>query len=132
MMVVYSIVLTALLGFCAVAADVGSIVIEKQKLQNAVDAASIAAAQELPDKGKAIDKVNKYIGFNGYSPSHVEVTFSDSDMTITVKGSKKVNFLFAKIIGFQNTTIAPSASASVSGLAEIFDYTLFSGSGTTP
>ena len=47
MMIIYAPALTACMVFSALVADIGMVMAEKQKLQNAVDIISLAAAQEL-------------------------------------------------------------------------------------
>ena len=59
------LILAALMGFSAIALDVGMIAIEKSKLQNVADAAALAGAQELPDAGKAKTAAKEYAKANG-------------------------------------------------------------------
>lgn len=131
MLVIYALALTALLGFCALVVDTGTVIVEKQKFQNAVDAAALAAAQELPDTTKAQNVVNQYIQLNGYNTTDISVTFSNSNKTIVISGTKTVNYYFAKMLGFGSTIIHPSASAESDSIGEAFNYALFSGSETT-
>jgi Flp pilus assembly protein TadG len=130
-MILLTLILTALIGFTALITDVGNVMVEKQKMQNAIDAASIAAAQELPDASRARDVANEYIQLNGYQPSDIEVTFSEDNNSIQISGTRVVNFYFAKLLGKNNTTIRPSATAECGSMGGAFDYVLFSGSKTT-
>lgn len=130
-MIIFAIALTGLLGFAAAVIDFGNVVIEKQKLQNAVDSASLAAAQELPDTTKALNIVNQYIAANGYKQSDISITFSDSNATINVSGNKTINFTFAKLLGISKTITYSNASATSGSIGDAFNYVLFSGSKTT-
>ena len=46
--VIVTISLTILLGFCAIVTDVALLYAQKAQLQNSVDAAALAGVQELP------------------------------------------------------------------------------------
>ena len=129
-MIIYALALTACIGFCALVADIGMVVAEKQKIQNAADAAALAAAQELPDAAKALNVANRYIEANGYLPSDVSVTFSNSNKTINIRIMKVVNYYFAKVLGLSHAEIFPSASAEIESIGGAFNYALFSGSQT--
>lgn len=129
-MVIITMAFTLLLGMCALVIDVGTVAIEKQRLQNAVDSASLAATQELPDTAKAINVANQYIQLNGYNPSDISVTFSDSNKSINISTTKNVKYFFAQVLGFKNTTVSISSGAVVGSPGDAFNYALFSGSKT--
>ena len=129
-LVIMSFMLTAILGMSAVVIDIGRVIIEKQRLQNAVDSAVLAAAQELPNTVKAVEIANEYIKENGYDTTDISITFSDSDSAIDIKGVKETDFMFARILGFDSKTVECSAGAAMGSVGEAFDYVLFSGSTT--
>jgi Flp pilus assembly protein TadG len=53
------------LSFAAIVIDMGRFMHGRQEVQNAVDAAALAAAQELPDNGSAAQtKANQYLSVN--------------------------------------------------------------------
>ena len=131
MMIIYALALTTLLGFCALVTDIGTVIIEKQKFQNAVDSTSLAAAQDLPDITEAQNTANQYIQLNGYTPEDISVTFENSNKTILINGTKTINYYFARLLGIDNTTIHPSATAECVSIGGAFNYVLFSGSKTT-
>ncbi len=130
-MIIFAAAITALLAVCATVTDIGTVIIEKQKFQSAVDSATLAAAQELPDTTKARNIANHYIQENGYNASEISISFSDSNKTIKVEGIKTVNYIFAKILGFDSTSISPKASATGGSLGGAFNYALFSGSSSS-
>ncbi len=118
-------------GMLAFVIDYGAVTLEKSNLQNAIDAACLSAAQDLPDTVKATDSANKYISLNGYDASDILITFSDSNSTINITGSKTVAYTFAGILGIENTTVNARAAATREMLGGPFDYTLFSGDADT-
>lgn len=131
-MVLIAVIMSILIGFGALAVDVGMMNNEKGKLQNALDATSLAAAQELPDKSSALSVANEYIQLNGYEPSDITIDFSDTDNIIMVEGYKKIPLGFASILGIHDTNIQAKASAEKvkKPLGGPFDYAIFSGSTT--
>jgi Flp pilus assembly protein TadG len=122
------IVLIAMMGFVV---DVGALYSEKAKLQNAMDAASLAGAQDLPDTSKATTTANQYIQLNGYNPSDFTITFSDSNHVISISGTKNVGFTFMRVLGFQSSGVYSTADARKVEISGAFDFTLFSGSTST-
>ena len=130
-MVLFALIFIVLCGVAAIVIDVGRVSLEKQHLQNAIDAACLASAQNLPDTTKATATANQYIQLNGYKPSDISISFSNSNNTIDISGAKQVSYTIAKVLGFQSTTVHPIAAATMQGLGAAFGYALFSGSKTS-
>lgn len=126
-LVVAALFTTIVIGFCALVVDIGRVAVEKQSLQNAVDAACLAAARDLPDTARAAATADQYISLNGYAPGDIDVTFENGGRTVHIAGSKEVEYTFARIFGFESGTVHPSAAASL-GVPAAFQYALFSGS----
>jgi hypothetical protein len=66
------------LSFAAIVIDVGRFMHGRQLVQNAVDAAALAAAQELPDHGSTAQTIaNQYLDGNdpGLDPAQKSITF---------------------------------------------------------
>lgn len=114
--VIVALLMTVFCGFIALVTDIGIAYAEKAQLQNAIDAAALAAVQELPNTTNATNVANQYIQLNGFNPSDVTITFSDSNTTINITGTKNVNYTFAKIIGLDSTTVN-TKSAAKTGIA---------------
>lgn len=126
--VIVALVMTALLGFTAFVVDIGAVATEKQKLQNAIDAACLAGAQDLPNTSQAATTANNYIQLNGYQPSDISITFSDANHKINITGNKDVSYAFARALGFTQTNVETRAVAEkTAGLGPAFDYAIFSG-----
>lgn len=128
--IIFALTLTVIAGMSAFVMDIGLVVLEKQKLQNAVDATALAAAHELPNTSKAGSVANNYIQLNGYTPSDINITFSNSNKEISVTGTKTIEYTFAKVLGFDDATVISSATAILESIGGPFDYALFSGSTT--
>lgn len=126
-MVLFALVLIVLIGFGALTLDIGRISVEKSKLQNAVDAAALAAVQDLPDKAAAGNTAEECARNNGII-APVDITFSDSDRKISVKATQPVEYTLAKVLGFDRTTVSVQAAATLTDVFHSFHYALFSGS----
>lgn len=108
--VLVTLSLTVLLGFCAIVMDVALLYAEKAHLQNSVDAASLAGVQELPnDISLAEQKAIDYATRNGVSA--VTVSFEAENAIIIVQASKQVPTHFARIWGITEEQISVSAKA---------------------
>lgn len=108
--VLVTLALTALLGFCAIVTDVGLMYVEKAHLQNSVDAAALAGVQELPnDPNLAEQTARDYASQNGISA--VTVTFEANNAKIIVRATKQVPTIFARIWGITEQQISVSAKA---------------------
>src|SRR5438552_2326398 len=74
---VLPVLATLLLGRAAFVVDVGAWFLDRRQLQSAVDAAALAAGQDLPDAASAGQDARDYATRNGLaSPS---ITFSSQD-----------------------------------------------------
>lgn len=129
-LIIYVVMVAALLSMTAVVVDTGSVMVQKQRMQNAVDAAALAAARNLPNADEAADAANRYMELNGFSADDITITFTDSNKAITIKSRKTVTYTFARILGLSSTTINTYAKAQCATLGRAFNYTIFSGSKT--
>lgn len=128
--VITAIIMTVILGFAALVIDIGRFTFEKSRFQNAVDAAALAAAQDLPDTTAAFATASDYMVKNGYDPMDITVSFAKLNRQITVAGAKRVNFMLAKVIGIEQADAINDAVAEKGGrfINEVFNYAIFSGS----
>lgn len=110
--VLVALALTTFLGFCAIVTDVGLLYAQKAHLQNSVDAAALAAVQELPyNPSDASDIAIDYAARNGVSI--VNVTFEEYNAKIIVEATQQVPTSFARIWGINEELISVSASAKI-------------------
>ena len=101
-LVYVTIALVALLGFTALTVDGGTGYVTKSKLQNAVDAAALAGAQQLPSHpDQAIADAQDYASKNGIDLAKDNVTFSieNDDHSIKVAVQRTTPTYFARVFG---------------------------------
>lgn len=107
------IFLVALLGAVALVLDVGSWFRAQRATQSSADAAALAAAQALPeDTGLSSALASEYLGKNGGGAG--EFSFSTRRMandTVTVKVTRQVPGVFAKLFGIDSVDVRAKASA---------------------
>ncbi len=104
--------LVVLMGFTALAVDVGFFLRHRAVVQQAVDAAALAGAQELPDDAAAAEQLARdYAEANGIDPDSLDISFRCTSSfllacdpaagrwdTIEVRGSLDVPFFFAPVL----------------------------------
>ncbi|MDP2949977.1 MAG: pilus assembly protein TadG-related protein [Chloroflexota bacterium] len=117
-LVLAALAMVVVLGFTAMAVDVGMFMHEKRQLQNAADAAALAGAQDLPvSPADAVANATTWAQQNGIGPGELEaVTVSmtyATDDTITVQVKRDVPWLFARVLGFTSDTMRADATARV-------------------
>jgi Flp pilus assembly protein TadG len=107
-LVIFALFLPVLIGFGALVIDVGNLYAQKRFVQNAADAAVLAAAQDLPDTAAAQAQAQSYVTRNGGGTA--VVSFPDST-TIHVTVTRHVPTYFAKLFGISTWDIPASATA---------------------
>lgn len=123
-LVLAAFAMVMVLGFAAMAIDVGLFLHERRELQKAADAAVLAGAQELPDApADAQQKAGEWAENNGIGAGELEAveissTYVDDD-TITVRVKRDVPFVFARVLGLSSDTMRADASARVGSPAEM-------------
>ena len=116
-LVLAALAMVVVLGFAAMAIDVGYWYSQKREVQNAVDAAALAAAQELPDDPTEAEAVAlDYLNRNGVSQAGgdtVSITFRDSDPdppdewdSIVIEVERPAQAWFARIFGIEEALIS--------------------------
>lgn len=107
------------MGFLSLVTDVGMIVLNKQRLSNAVDAAALAGAQELPVHPEdAAATAVAYARKNGCQPDQTYISPYEGHQNamITVKASREVKLAFARVFGHDSATVTAQAAARVAGV----------------
>ncbi|HEX8235101.1 MAG TPA: pilus assembly protein TadG-related protein [Abditibacteriaceae bacterium] len=114
----------ALLGCCALAVDYGVLNSDANRVQRACDAAALAGAAKLKKSGTtatsdATDTANArseailVAQQNGVTITAADVTFSNDNTRIRVRGSYQRQFLFAPILRVNSGTVIRQATAEV-------------------
>ncbi|WP_157842663.1 MULTISPECIES: TadE/TadG family type IV pilus assembly protein [Bacillus] len=123
--VLVALFMTILLGCVGLVVDMGSIYLEKNRLQKMVDAAVLAGAQELPDSfDRARTAVAKTITLNGGDPSNFHTSTNELNTVLEVTGSTVGTFYFATLFGVTGPDIVASAKVTL--------HALTSGKGAIP
>ncbi|MDX9871480.1 MAG: pilus assembly protein TadG-related protein [Clostridia bacterium] len=128
--VLLALAFTVLAGASGMVVDVGAAYIEKNALQNALDAAVLAAAQELPDTAAARNMAIEYAEKNGVTLSPADITFENGNKRIRISHTDSQENYFLKLFNIDFFDINARAGAEMGGAHPIFDYALFSGSTT--
>jgi len=113
-MVLFAAALTVLLGAASISVDVGLLAAEKVSLANAADAAALAGAQQLIiSSDEALNTARQYLQKNGKDPGNALIQISEDKRTITVKASKKVDLIFASVLGFKEAEVTAFSEARI-------------------
>ena len=117
-----AILLVPLIGFLAIALDVGALYAERAQLQNGADAAAIAIARDCADGAcdnpsglaASFTAANANDGAANVDPPDIDLdaqTVTVSDSTRTDTGEDAVQHPFASLIGTDSTTVGAAATA---------------------
>jgi Flp pilus assembly protein TadG len=121
-LVLLAVMLTILLGFAGLAADVGTWYRAQRQAQTVVDAAALAAAQALPgDTEAATRQALNYAQRNGTSIPAGDVSFGSGakpNDTVTVDLREREQTFFAKLFGLDSVTVHVTSTARASDLAQ--------------
>ena len=111
--VLFAVLMTAIMGCAAIVTDIGAAYAEKYKLSNALDAAALAAAQEIVGNAdNARQTAVSYIEKNGFKETDVEITISSDTRSVEIRGKSKVDFFFARAFGFTSVDVNATATAA--------------------
>ena len=118
-----ALLITGVMGFTALAVDMGIFMRDLRDAQNDADAAVLAGAQELlsdpPDTAAAADKAREWATRNGVEPEHFDCcTFADADDdgvtdTISARVDRSSGTFFARVLGIASLPVEREATARV-------------------
>lgn len=113
--VIVALATTVLIGFAALTVDMGLLYLNRIELSNMVDASALAGARDLPSSAtQAVAVARNYASINGLPSDTLSFRVGTGGSSLAVTASRRVNLLFAPILGLANQTINASATASVS------------------
>lgn len=105
-----AVVMTAVIGMAALVMDVGGVMIDRHRLRNAVDAAALAGAQELPgDPEEAEARALAYAAMNGAVRERTMVIIDEDLHGIRVTSGQTVSYGFARLFGHLDKEVSQSA-----------------------
>jgi Flp pilus assembly protein TadG len=115
--VVLSLLLVPMLGFAAIAVDIGALYAERARLQVAADAAAIAVAQDCSrgSCGDMLATAQALITANDGEGSAAYPVLSSDPLSVTVTGSTPKEHWFAPIIGHESTEVSATATVGWGG-----------------
>jgi len=110
--VVFALLLVPILGFAAIAVDVGALYAERARLQVAADAAAIAVAQDCSRGtcGDMLATARSLVAANDGDASAVQPVLNSVPLSVTVTGRTPVQHWFAPVIGHDSTAVSASAT----------------------
>lgn len=115
--VIFSLLLVPLLGFTAIAVDIGALYAERARLQVAADAAAIAVAQDCARGtcGDMLATATTLVHANDDDATALQPVLSNAPPTVTVTGSTPKEHWFAPVIGHDSTTVTATATVGWGG-----------------
>lgn len=131
--VVVALTMTVLFAFSAMAVDFGMMANCKQSLQNAADAAALAAAADLgvsAGAGAANASAAAYCTANGFDPSAADVTMTvhPAGKTVTVTLQREMPMGFSAVAtGVRTRPVSATAKAEAVSIFGGCPYAMFAG-----
>jgi Flp pilus assembly protein TadG len=118
--VLLSLLLVPMLGFAAIAVDVGSLYAEKARLQVAADAAALAVAQDCSRGacGDMLATAQSLITANDGEGTAAHPVLSSAPLSVTVTGSTPQEHWFAPVLGYDATAVSATATVGWGGPSE--------------
>jgi len=112
--VVLSLLMVPLLGFTALAVDVGAVYAEKARLQTAADAAALAVAQDCARGacGDMLATATALVAANNGGATSRPPVLATNPTRVTVTGDKPVQHWFAPVIGIDSTAVSATATVA--------------------
>ncbi len=115
--VVFALLLVPMLGFAAIAVDVGALYAERARLQVAADAAAIAVAQDCSrgNCGDMLATAQGLVTANDGEGTAAHPVLSSDPLSVTVTGSTPKEHWFAPVIGHDSTAVSATATVGWGG-----------------
>ena len=134
-LLIFVLALTVLLGFTAMAIDVGLFYEDRRHFQNTADAAALAGAGELPyNPAAAKIKAAEWAANNGVPSSElksIEVRTTDyPNDTMYVELETQFSWIFGRVLGKTSDPVGASAAArigSISGNHDLMPWAIVVG-----
>ena len=110
--VMLSLLMIPMLGFAALAVDVGALYAERARLQVAADAAAIAVAQDCSrgDCGDMLATAQGLVTANDSAGTAAHPVLSGDPLSVTVTGSTPQEHWFAPVLGHDSTRVSATAT----------------------
>jgi Flp pilus assembly protein TadG len=112
--VIVALLMVPMLGFTALAVDVGSVYAERARLQVAADAAALAVAQDCArgNCGDMQGTASTLVAANENGAAAAPPVLSSSPLSVTVTGDKPTRHWFAPVLGIDATNVTATATVA--------------------
>jgi Flp pilus assembly protein TadG len=112
--VVLSLLMVPMLGFAAIAVDVGALYAERARLQTSADSAALAVAQDCARGacGDMLATASAMVAANDGAATAAPPVLHSDPLSVTVQGSTPVRHWFAPILGQDSTSVSASATVA--------------------
>jgi hypothetical protein len=112
--VVLSLLMVPMLGFAAVAVDIGALYAERARLQVAADAAALAVAHDCARGacGNMVATASAMVEANDGDAGAAPPVLHSAPLSVTVRGSTPVQHWFAPALGYDATAVSASATVA--------------------
>jgi Flp pilus assembly protein TadG len=110
--VMFGLLLVPMLGFAAIAVDVGALYAERARLQVGADAAAIAVAQDCSrgNCGDMLATAQALIDANDTEGTAAQPVLNSDPLSVTVTGGLPVEHWFAPVLGHDSTRVSATAT----------------------
>jgi Flp pilus assembly protein TadG len=110
--VMFALLLVPMLGFTAIAVDVGALYADRARLQVGADAAAIAVAQDCSrgNCGDMLATAQALIDANDTEGTAAQPVLSSDPLSVTVTGGLPVEHWFAPVLGYDSTRVSATAT----------------------
>ena len=112
--VLFALLLVPMLGFTAIAVDIGAVYAERARLQTAADAAALAVAQDCASGncGNMLATAQAMVAANDDGVATAQPVLSSNPLSVTVSGDKPTQHWFAPVLGIDSTLVRASATVA--------------------
>lgn len=112
--IVLSLLMVPMLGFAAIAVDVGALYAERARLQVAADAAALAVAQDCARGacGDMVATATALVAANDGQATAAPPVLGSNPLSVTVNGRTPVQHWFAPVLGMNSTAVGASATVA--------------------
>jgi Flp pilus assembly protein TadG len=110
--VLFALLLVPMLGFAAIAVDIGALYAERARLQISADAAALAVAQDCArgNCGNMLATAQNLVTANAGPARAAPPVLSSRPLSVTVSGSTPQQHWFAPVLGHDSTQVSASAT----------------------
>jgi Flp pilus assembly protein TadG len=112
--VIVALLMVPMLGFTAIAVDIGAVYAERARLQVAADAAALAVAQDCARGacGDMLATARAMVAANDQGAATAQPVLHQNPTSVTVTGDKPTQHWFAPAIGIESTQVSASATVA--------------------